>query len=135
MSKLAQDDEEDDETGDPRPELVSMHHLVPEQRDEKRAGSDDDDARVPRHVSIHRIDQLSAHNDVDSRPANAGQDVEDRNHFDAVEAEEVAGQHHLAKAKPRTKCREECNGRDGQAIDEEDGEEGIDKAQLEDRNG
>ena len=52
-----------------------------------------------------------------------------------MKAKVIAGQHHLAQAKPWTKGREEANGSDGQEVDEEDGQQRIDEAELEDRYG
>ena len=52
-----------------------------------------------------------------------------------MKAEEEAGEHHLAQAEAGPEGGEECNGCDGEAIDEEDGEEGVDETKIKDRNG
>jgi hypothetical protein len=49
-----------------------------------------------------------------------------------VVTEEVAGQNHLAQTEARTKGGEEADGRNGKGIDEDDGQGGVDEAELED---
>ena len=78
MGKFANHDEEDDETRDPRPEFVQVHQLVSEHRDEKRGGGNDDDACVAFDVGIDGVEELGAHNHIDRTPADARQDIEDR---------------------------------------------------------
>lgn len=73
MSELANHDQEDDEGRDPGPELIRMHDFVAEERDEEGAYGDDDDACVARDIIVDRVDELSANNDVDRRPADAGE--------------------------------------------------------------
>ena len=114
MGELAEDDEEDYEAGDPGPELVGVDHLVAEQGDQEGRCRNDDDARISWHVGVDRIDQLCAHDHVDRRPAHASQAIEDRNHFDAIEAEVVSRQHHLPKTEAGTKSAEEGDGGDGE---------------------
>lgn len=107
MGELAEDDEEDDEAGDPRPELVGVDHLVAKTGNQEGRCRNDDDACISWHVGVDCIDQLRAHDHVDGRPAHAGQAVEDCNHFHAVETEEVSRQHHLPKTEAGTKSAEE----------------------------
>jgi hypothetical protein len=54
--------------------------------------------------------------------------------FDTIVSKEESRQDHLSHAKSRAKCREETDRHDTQDIDEEDGQESIDKTQLEDWN-
>ena len=52
-----------------------------------------------------------------------------------MKAEEEAGEHHLAQTEAGPEGGEKCNGCDGKAIDEEDGEEGVDETKIKDWNG
>lgn len=114
VGEFAEDDEEDDEAGDPGPELVRVHHLVAKTCDQEGRCCNDDDARISWYVGVDRIDQLCAHDNVDGRPADAGQAIEDRNHFHAVETEEVSREHHLPKTEAGTESAEEGDGGDGE---------------------
>ena len=135
VRELAQHDEEDDEAGDPGPELVRVHDLVPEEGDEERRRGDDDDARVSGDIRVHGVEQLRADDDVDRRPSDAGEDVEEGDDFHAVEAEIEAREHHLTEPVGGPERGEEGDRGDGEHVDEEDGEEGVDEAELEDGDG
>ena len=76
VREFAQYDEEDDQTGDPRPELVVMHDFVAEDGDEPRRRCDYDDASIARNVVVDRVDQLGANYDIHSGPAHTSEDVE-----------------------------------------------------------
>ena len=56
MRELAQYDQEDDQTGDPRPELVVMHNFVAKYGDEPCRRCDYDDASIARNVVVDSID-------------------------------------------------------------------------------
>ena len=76
MRELAEYDEEDDQTGDPRPELVDMHNFVAEDCDEPCRRRDDDDASIARNVGVDGVDQWGADYDMHGGPAHTGKDVE-----------------------------------------------------------
>ena len=75
MRKFAQHDEEDDQTGDPRPGLVLVHHLVAEDGDEPCRRCDYNDTSVARDVVIHGVDQLGAYYDIHGGPAHTSEDI------------------------------------------------------------
>ena len=52
-----------------------------------------------------------------------------------MKAEEKAREHHLAQTEAGPKGGVKCHGRDGETIDEEDGEEGVDETKMKDWNG
>ena len=79
MSEFAENDQEDDEAGNPAVEFVHMHDLVAEECDDERASGNDDDTGESWHVSVDGVNQLRADNDIDSRPAEAGEAVKDGN--------------------------------------------------------
>lgn len=56
MREFAEYDEEDDQTGDPRPELVGVHNLVAEDGDEPCRRRDYDDASIARNVGVDGVD-------------------------------------------------------------------------------
>ena len=64
MGELAEDDEEDDEAGDPRIELVGVDDLVAEEGDDEGCGGDDDDACVAGDVCIDGVEELGADDDI-----------------------------------------------------------------------
>ena len=76
MRELAEYDEEDDRTGDPRPELIGVHDFVAEDGDEPRRRCDYNDARIAGDVGVDGIDELGADYDIHSGPAHTGEDVE-----------------------------------------------------------
>ena len=76
VREFAQYDQEDDQTGDPRPELVVMHHFVAEDGDEPCRRCNYDDAGIARNVGVDRVDQLGANYDIHSGPAHTSEDVE-----------------------------------------------------------
>lgn len=76
MRELAEYDEEDDQTGDPRPEFVDMHNFVAEDCDEPCRGRDYDDASIARNVGVDGVDQLGADYDIHGGPAHTGKDIE-----------------------------------------------------------
>lgn len=51
-----------------------------------------------------------------------------------MKTEEVAREHHLAQTEAGPEGGEKGNGSDGQTVDEEDGEEGVDETETEDWN-
>ena len=84
VRELAQYDQEDDQTGDPRPELVSMYNFIPEHGDDPCRRRDDDDARIARNVGVDGVDQLGADYDVHGGPAHTGEDIEACNYEAAL---------------------------------------------------
>ena len=52
-----------------------------------------------------------------------------------MKAEEESREHHLAQTEAGPEGGEEGNRGDGEAINEEDGEEGVHETKREDRNG
>jgi hypothetical protein len=79
MGKLAKNDQEDDQAWDPGIALISVHNLISEKRDQEGCGCDDQNAGPARHIAIHSIEQLGAHNDIDSGPADTSKDVKNGN--------------------------------------------------------
>ena len=77
MSEFAEDDEEDDEAGDPGPELVEMDDFVAEEGDEEGCSGNDDDAGIAGDGFVDGVQELSADDHIDGGPANASEDVED----------------------------------------------------------
>lgn len=77
MGKDAEDDEKDDEARNPGEALVYVDDAVAEGADDERGHGDDEDASPARHIVVDRMEELGADDDVDGRPAQAGQDVED----------------------------------------------------------
>jgi len=65
MSKLAEDDEEDDEARNPGDHFVPMHDLVAEQGHEEGACCDDDDTGISRDICVDCMDQLCTDDNVD----------------------------------------------------------------------
>lgn len=51
-----------------------------------------------------------------------------------MKTEEVAREHHLAQTESGPEGGEKRNGSDGEAIDEEDSEEGVDETKIKDWN-
>lgn len=68
-------------------------------------------------------------------PANAGEDGENSDYFGCMETKEETGKNHLPETKDRAKGGEEAHGGYAKEVDEEDGEEAVDEAELEDRHG
>lgn len=96
MGELAKDDEEDDERRDPAVEFVVMNHFVAEKGNDESCSGDDDDACDSRKIIIYGVEELRANYNVNRRPPNACEDVEDGNDFHAVPAKVESGEHHLA---------------------------------------
>lgn len=129
MRKFAQDDKEDDKARDPGVSLVRMHHLVPEESDEECHGSNDNDAGPAGHIAIDGVEELGADDDIDSGPAETGDDIEDSNfggsdtgnanvwkiltNLHTIPPKEETRQHNLSEPKPWAKSREETDGGDG----------------------
>ena len=111
-----------------------MHDFVAKHGYDKSPCCDNDDACPSRHVVIDGMDQLSPNNHIDGRPANASKNVEHSDDFDTVEAEEITRENHLAQAKAGAEGGEEGDGRYGEEVHKKDGEEGVDEAEVEDRN-
>ena len=150
MGECAEDDQEDDEAGDPAVKLVGVHDFVAEQGDDECCSCDDDNTSPAWNVGIHSVEDLSAYNDVDGRPAYTGQDIEKRNcrwldtgamrddhherhtELDAIISVKEPREHHLAQSKPRSKSGEEADGSDSQDVDEENGQDGVHEAQAKD---
>lgn len=51
-----------------------------------------------------------------------------------MESKVIAREHHLAQTKAGPEGGEKSNGSDGEAVDEEDSEEGVDETKIKDRN-
>lgn len=96
MREDTEDYQEDDESGDPAPEFVSVHDFVAEESDDKCAHGDDDNADRTIDIGVYGIDELGTNDAVDTRPANAGEDIEERNQLDTPPTEPEARKHHLA---------------------------------------
>lgn len=128
MDEFAQDDQEDDESRDPGPVCVGMDQLIAKYRDDRGSPRNDKDTGIAWDLGVHGIEQLRTNDDVDSAPAQAGQDVKDCNcirphwlhsefpnmgilhgltDFDPVVPKEIARKHHLSKAVAWPKGREE----------------------------
>ena len=131
MCEFAQHDEKDDEAGDPGPKFIEMDDLVAEKRDEECACCNDDNTSIARDVVINRIQQLRANDGVHGGPANASQHVEERYDLDGVETKEEAREDHLAETILRTKGGEEGDRGNAEHIYEQDGEEGVNEAKVE----
>lgn len=84
MREFAEHDEEDDEARHPRNHLVHVHDLVPEEGDEESTRSDDDDSRPAGDVGVDGVQELRAHDDIDTRPSQTSETVEDGDDLDAV---------------------------------------------------
>ena len=57
-----------------------MDNLVPKEGNEESADSDDDDTSKSGDVAVNGMNEFGANNGVHARPANASQDVEERNY-------------------------------------------------------
>ena len=112
-----------------------MDYLVPKQSNEESCGRDNDDTGVAGDVVVDCVEELGANDDVDRRPAYAGEDVKDGDDFHAPPAEEEAGKYHLAKAKDGAKGGEEADRGDAKEVDEENCEKCVDETELEDGDG
>ena len=77
--KLAKNDEEYNEAGNPTPELVRVDDLVSEQRYEECRDGDYENTCEAWHIIVHRVYQLGTNDGVHRRPANARQNVEHSN--------------------------------------------------------
>ena len=135
VCEFAEHDQEDYKARDPSIKLVYVHNLVAEERDEEGACCDYDDAGPAWYVAVHGVDQLSAHDDVDGRPAHTGEAIEDGYQLDTVVSKIVAGEYHLPETESRAKSAEEAHRSNAKHVDEQDGEERIHEAELEDRDG
>ena len=51
--------------------------------------------------------------------------------LDAMPPKPEAREHHLPQAKARTECRKIADGEDGDEVEEENDEDGIDEAKIE----
>ena len=78
VRELAQHDEEDDEARDPAVVLVGVHDFVAEEGDEEGRGRDDDDAGPAWDGAVDGVEDLRPDDDVHGGPADAGEDVEER---------------------------------------------------------
>ena len=56
MRELAEHDQKDDQTGDPRVELVDMHDFVAENGNEPSRCGDYNDTSIARDISINGVD-------------------------------------------------------------------------------
>jgi hypothetical protein len=79
VSEDAQENKEYDGSWDPGPEFVSVDNLVAEGSNDEGAYSDDDNTCRTFDIVVHCLKKLSSHDRIDRRPANAGQNVEERN--------------------------------------------------------
>ena len=80
MRELTEHDQKDDQTGDPRVELVGMHDFVAENGNEPCCCSDYYDTSIARDISVNGVEKLSADYNIHSGPAYTGEDVEDCNY-------------------------------------------------------
>ena len=109
VGEHADDDQEDDESGDPGPEFIGVYNLVTEEGDKERADGNDNDACSTIDVWIHGVDELGTDDAVHTGPADAGKHVEHGDQLHSPPAEPEARQHHLAETKFGTKGREEAD--------------------------
>ena len=79
MGKLAKNDQEDDEAWNPRIALIGVHKLISKKRNKEGCNCDNQNASPARHVAVHSIEQLGAHNDIDRGPADTSEDIEKGN--------------------------------------------------------
>jgi hypothetical protein len=81
ICKLAKNDKEDDEGGNPTPEFVRVDNFVSEQRYDECCRGDYENTRKAWHVRVHRVYQLGTDDSVNTRPANTCKDVEHSNYI------------------------------------------------------
>ena len=79
VSKLSKDDEEDNEAGNPTPELVCVDNLVSEQRYNECGDRNDQDTSKSWYITVHSVQQLGTDDGINRRPANACKDIEHSN--------------------------------------------------------
>ena len=79
MGKLAKNDQEDDQAWNPRIALIGVHNLISEKRNKEGCSCDNQNAGPARHVAVHSIEQLGAHDDIDRGPADTSENVENGN--------------------------------------------------------
>ena len=72
MSEYSEDDQEDDQAWNPRESLVGVDDFIAEHCDDEGGGCDNDNSSPARHVVIDGIEKLSADNNINGRPTNAG---------------------------------------------------------------
>lgn len=77
MRKHSKDDHKHNKGWDPTPVLVCVDDLVSGECDEEGADGDDEDTGETRYVGVYCDNELSTNDGVGSRPAYAGEDVED----------------------------------------------------------
>ena len=80
MGKLSQHNEKDNEAWNPRVHLVYVYNLVSKEGYDECRCCNYNDARVSRYGRVDCVQQLSAYDNVDRRPANTGKDIEKRNY-------------------------------------------------------
>ena len=132
MSKLADDDEEDDEARDPGVSLVGVDDLVSKESNQESSGGNNDDTSPSWHVAVDGIEQLSTDNDINSRPTDTGEDVENSNDLDTIISKEESGENHLSQSKLGTESAEEGDGNYTKQVDEEDDQDSVDESKVED---
>lgn len=152
MSKHSQDDQENDESRNPTPELVRVNDLVAEKGDEHSADGNNDNTNSTRHIRVDSDDQLSADNRVCGGPADTSEHVEGgdclslyqynvksssekvgHTEFDTPPTEPETGNHHLAQAEFSTENREEADSQDTEQVEEQYGQNTVDETAVKDR--
>lgn len=96
-----------------------MHDFVPEQRHEERAERDNQNASPARDVVVNSIDQLRAHDDIDTAPADASQDVEESDELYAVPAKPEPREYHLSQTEDGTEAGEVAHRRYTKEVEED----------------
>src|SRR5207248_11149844 len=83
--------------------------------------------------STQRCDQLTTHNDVDSRPTNACRNIEERHDLGTHPAKGDTGDGHLAQSQLWAKRRKEGNRESTKHVKNDDRKHAIPKSQPKDR--
>lgn len=65
MGKFAYDDEEYDEARDPRPSLIKVHDLVPEDTDNQSSDSDYQNSSPAWEARVDGMEKLRAYDNID----------------------------------------------------------------------
>lgn len=132
VGENAEDDEEDDEGGNPGPELVGVNDFVAEERDDECGDGDDDDTCKAGNVAVHGVQELGTDDGIDAGPSEAGENVEDGDELHAPPSVPKARENHLTQTEFRTKGGEVADGHDTNHVEEEASEDGVDETKVED---
>jgi len=84
VSKLSEDNQEDDEARNPRVAFVSVHNLVSEECDQESSGGDDNNSSPSRHVRIYGVEQLCSNNNIYRTPSDASEDVQNSDDLNTI---------------------------------------------------